>query len=226
MELKNVIILGDSLLQPILIDNTNKYAVSSAVDWHYIEQKLNIKIKNLSKMGATIKHGYLYLIDYLKANNGIHAAIIEYGGNDCDYNWPKVSIDNKVQHLPRTNVKEFENTLNIMIDILEEKGIKTILTTLPPISSPKYYDWITKKGLNKENIMLHLGDIEAISRHQEYYSNIIEKTANIRGVDLVDLRRDFLLRKDYINLMCEDGVHPNIEGEQIIVNTFLGKYAN
>lgn len=226
MEKRNVVIFGDSLLQPILIDSGNKYAVSNAVNWHNIEQKLNIKIDNLSRMGATIKHGYQDLIKYLETNGYIHAAVIEYGGNDCDYNWKRVAFDNKTKHLPRTNINEFEDTLNMMINILKERNVKTILATLPPISSLKYYDWITKNGLNKENIMLHLNDIEVISRHQEYYSNIIEKTANKQKVDLVDIRQEFLLRRDYINLMCDDGVHPNIEGEQIIVNTFLNKYAN
>lgn len=226
MNKRKVVIFGDSLLQPIFIDSENRYAVSKAVDWQFIEQKLDIKIENLSRMGATIKYGYLNLLEYLKTNNDVFAAVIEYGGNDCDYNWKKVAFDNKTAHFPKTNINEFEDTLNIMINILKENNIKTILTTLPPISSLKYYNWITSTGLNKENIMMHLGDIEIISRHQESYSNVIEKTAYKQRVDIADVRQGFLLRKDYIKLMCEDGIHPNLEGEQIIVNTFLDKYAN
>lgn len=226
MNEKKVVIFGDSILRPIIISDDKKYTVSQAVDWDFIEKKLYVKIDNRSCMGATIKRGMLHLSNYLKADNNFQVAVIGYGGNDSDFCWEKVASDKTANHLPNTVAEEFESTLNDMIDLVTENNIKPILMTLPPISSLKYYNWLINKGLNEENLMHHLNDIEVIYRHQEYYSNLIKKIAYERGVDLVDIRQNFLSRRDYINLLCQDGIHPTAEGEQLIVQTFIERYAH
>lgn len=221
---KKVVIFGDSILKPIVINESKRFVVSDAVDWKSIENNLGVVIENRSKMGATIRHGMGYLAECLKNDKSFHAAVICYGGNDSDYNWKQVSENGNVKHLPNTSLDEFEVILNNMIDSLVENNIKVILMTLQPISSIMYYNWFMRNGLNKENIMKHLGDIETIARHQELYNNIIIKTAYGRGIDIVDIRREFLDSPVYATMMCEDGIHPNALGEQLIADAFIRKY--
>ena len=159
-------------------------------------------------------------------DNNFFAAIIAYGGNDSNYDWRQVSADGSVVHLPNTELKIFETTLKKMIKMLNENKIRPILMTLPPISSIKYYEWIMRNKLNEENIMIHLGDIETIARHQELYNNIILKIAYQHNVDLVDIRKEFLDSSIYMSLMCDDGIHPNAMGGQVIVDKIIKRFSN
>ena len=221
---KKVVIFGDSILKPVVLNDNFKYVFSKEIDWENIEKELNVKLENRCRMGATIKHGVVYISEYLKTNDKFFAAVIAYGGNDTDYNWRQVSDDGASIHYPNTKLDDFEAMLNEIIDLLNEKKIRPILVTLPPISSIKYFQWIMKNGLNEENIMRHLGDIETIARHQEMYNNVVLKIAYSRKIKLVDIRKEFLDSPIYMSLMCEDGIHPNTAGGQLIVDTFIKRF--
>lgn len=57
------------------------------------------------------------------------------------------------------------------------------------------------------------------------FSYAIKDIAREQGVDLVDVRQKFLESTDFSFLMCEDGIHPNEKGEQIIVSAFLDHFS-
>ena len=221
MGARKVLVLGDSILKPILINEENRYAISKSVNWTGLEKTLNVEIENKSKMGATIRHG-LKLLNENIAMDKYFSVVIEFGGNDCSYDWAQVS-QNKDVHLPKISPEEYEQTLREMISIVRQNNAKPILTTLPPISAKRYYDWFLKE-LNQENIMHHLQDVEVIYRHQEGYSNINQTVAAETQTEIVDIRKEFLLRKDFLTLICTDGSHPNAEGEQLIIEAFIKKY--
>jgi len=111
-----------------------------------------------------------------------------------------------------------------MIDLLKKKGIQPILTTLPPIDPQRFFDWFCN-GLNKENVLKFLGSINTIYRHQETYSRAVEKIAKDTNCLLVDLRGAFLGKRRVENLLCEDGIHPNTEGQKVITQAF-SEFAN
>ena len=191
---RNVAIFGDSILRGVIIDEENgKYKFSDHIDWEFMEDKLNIKIDNNAKMGAVIGYGKKKLEKYLDTHDDMFAVLIEFGGNDCDFNWQEVANNPQYNHQPKTPLNEFKNTLIEMIDILQQKNIKPILMNLPPIHSKLYYDWIRRDIANGDNILEFLGDIEQITRHQSRYSNVIAEVANLKKVELVDVRSAFLL---------------------------------
>lgn len=221
MSLKKVVIFGDSVLKPVIINEQKRYSVSKDIDWEGIENALSIQILNRSRMGATIKHGLSDMQEFFAAGTDCFAAIIEYGGNDCDYYWEQVASDKTKIHPPKTSPEDFQAALYEMINIAKRNNVKPILMTLPPISAIKYYNWFASKGLNEENLIHHLKDVEVISRHQESYNNMIAAAATRCNVEIVDVRQSFLLSKDYMSLMCEDGIHPNENGHRLIVSAFI-----
>jgi len=226
MEKRKIVIFGDSILRGVTInEENNRYTFSKTIDWEGIEKRFDIILENYARIGATISYGYDSIVKYLESGKRCSAAIIGYGGNDCDYNWAEVAADGNIIHPPKTAPVKFEETLDKILDILINYDIKPILMTLPPIFATRYYEWFMQTGLNKENIMKHLGSIDIIYRHQEYYSNIIASVAAKRNIDIANVREKFLLRKDMISLIGKDGIHPNYEGEQIIIKTFLEKYS-
>ena len=223
-----VALFGDSILRGIVLDPNGRYIFSKHIDWKSIESKLNIILENRSRMGSSIRGGITRLKEFFTRtpDAGIGSAVVEFGGNDCDYQWEKVAEDPSIPHLANVGIADFREQLTHMIALLRHRGINVILMTLPPISSSRYFKWITRKGLSAENILAFLGgDIEQISRHQELYSHTLMRVAHEQKTQLVDVRKSFLENRRYLDLMCEDGIHPNADGEGVIAQTFLNHFA-
>ena len=68
--------------------------------------------------------------------------------------------------------------------------------------------------------MKWLGSISHISDHQASYSSAVEDLAAREQVPLVDIRSAFLKHGTILDLICEDGTHPNSKGQQIITEAF------
>jgi len=102
--------------------------------------------------------------------------------------------------------------------IKEIKGIKkeVVLMSLPPIDSERYFNKITH-NLNSNNILNWLnGKKQVISNWHERYNLEIFKLAINNDVPVIDITSKFLEHNNYAQFLCEDGVHPNEKGHQII----------
>ena len=53
------------------------------------------------------------------------------------------------------------------------------------------------------------------------YSNEIIKVAKQLNIDLVDVRQKFLMADDMESLYCQDGIHPNCDGQKLIMQAFV-----
>lgn len=220
---EKVAILGDSVTRGIIINEKKQYRPSKQLDWLSIEEKLNIQIVNFSHMGWTIARGKEKLLHILKEESDIHAMLIEYGGNDSDYDWQDVASVKSKKYTPKTSLEQFKAYLIEIIRMIQNYNIKPILMTLPPIDAKRYFDWITKTA-SSDNILYFLGDVDVIYRRQELYSNAILKIAFEEKVDLIDVREAFLKKDNFPNLLCEDGIHPNGEGQNLIIECFIEYY--
>ncbi|QWB96121.1 SGNH/GDSL hydrolase family protein [Mycoplasmatota bacterium] len=220
--MKNVAIFGDSVSKGVIYDSDLKrYRFAKGIDWQNIEQRLNIKIENHSKMGATITYGYHKLLKFLETNPNVDTILLEYGGNDCDYNWEEVAQSASKDYQPNTTIETFRNTLVKMIKLIESYHIKPIVLTLPSIHAQKYYKWIARKNINMENVLYFLGDIEHIYRHHELYNMTILEVAIQCRVEHIDIRKVFLTDGNPDAYICEDGIHPTIMAEQKIVEHII-----
>lgn len=216
----NIGLYGDSILEGIQINPVNKkYYVNNNIDVEKLSEKYSIQIKNYSSFGCTVTKGRNILTKRLETNNKYDAIVMDYGGNDCDYNWKAISENPKGNFSPNTPIELFTETYCDIIDTLKKKGILPILTTLPPLEPQNFFNWFCK-DLNRNNILIWLGEIKNIYYHQEHYSKAIEKIAEEKQVPLVDLRIDFLKSGNINELLCEDGTHPNTSGQKIIASSF------
>jgi len=219
-KIENIGIFGDSILEGIQINPVNKkYYIDNHIDTEMIMNKFSVKIKNYSSFGCTVTKGSRMLEKKLEKILDCDTVIMDYGGNDCDYNWKAISENPEGIHVPNTPLDIFHDTYCQLIDILKSKGIMPILTTLPPLEPQRFFNWFCK-DLNQENIMKWLHDVKTIYFHQESYSREIEKIALEKEVPLVDLRSAFMQSGQVGQLLCEDGTHPNTFGQKIITNSF------
>lgn len=222
---RKLAIFGDSVMRGVVYDEKKqRYVFSKAIDWKKIERVLDLKIDQHAKMGATITDGKKRLDQYLDNQPQADMVLIEYGGNDCDFNWDVVSRKKSKNHQPKTTPEVFKETLMSMVGRIRLKGIRPILMTLPTIDAKRYFNWITSNGRNADNILYFLGDIAHIYRFHELYNLAIIEVSLEMQVNLIDIRKVFLQHGRVNELICEDGIHPSIYGEKLIVNDIIKRY--
>ena len=176
-----------------------------------------IRVDNYAKFGCTISVGKNIIDKHTSKLSEYKYTALEFGGNDCDFDWAAVSERPDDLHLPKTPIAEFEELYSEVIDKVAANGSKPVLFTLPPLNAQRYFSWISK-GLNAENILHWLGDVEHIYRWHEMYNLVVVKLASIKNISIIDIRKAFLESRNYLNLYCEDGIHPNEKGHALISN--------
>jgi lysophospholipase L1-like esterase len=218
--LRKAAVFGDSIFRGIQLDpETKRYGVKNGIDFDKIGNKHLVSIDNFSMFGCTINKGNAMLQRRLEKRS-FDIVVLEYGGNDCDFNWKEIAERPYDKHVPNTPLAAFVDTYLKMIHLLKEKCIEPIVATLPPLEPQRFFDWFCK-GLNKDNILKWLGTVNTIYRFQEEYSRAIEYIAHKTDTLLVDIRGAFLKRFRIDDLLCEDGTHPNSKGQNVITETFL-----
>lgn len=221
--IRKIEIWGDSVLKGIIYDaSRNKYKrleKNTALDKM---TELGLDVKNNTKFGMTALKARNLMLAALDKGVDAEVAIIEFGGNDCDFNWAEVSENPGMEHLPNTTLDVFKKCITDMVQALRDHGIKPILMNLPPINSERYFAWISR-GLNPGAILKWLGDKELIYRHHECYSLTVMNLAKNLDCDLIDVRQPFLVKRDYVNYLCEDGIHPNEMGYKMM-NQAISEY--
>ena len=215
---KQVQIYGDSVMRGVILGEDNRYCFSRGGKIDAFMQEFPVDIQNKSSFGCTVTKGCQLLEKGLKKQEAspCDMILVEYGGNDCDFNWEEVAAAPEAEHLPKTPLSKFEGMMRGAVKAIKDKVITPLLMSLPPIDAERYIGWITKTGLSKQNIVKWLGDVHMIYRFQELYSNTIGKIARETGSFFVDVRSYFLDKHNYKHLFCADGIHPNVDGHELI----------
>lgn len=225
--IRQIAIFGDSVLKGTVFDESKgRYCTLEDNCVKMSSQRLGLEIDNHSRFGCTAPRGRNSVLKAMKNGLVCDAALIEYGGNDCDFDWTKVASAPDQPHQPHTPLKEFVIAIQDIIFSLRQKGIAPVLMNLPPIDSKRYFDWITRDGLNRSNILHWLKDVYYIYRFHEQYSIAVTNLALEQQCPLIDVRTAFLQRPDYNALLCADGIHPNQKGHQVMLSTILSYVKN
>lgn len=220
--INSILVMGDSVARGVIFNPEKKrYIFSKRGFISRLKSVLRANVHDCSKFGTTSGYGEELLKDKLTELNP-DLVLIEYGGNDCDYKWDEVAADPLAVHLPNTPLKLFEQNIMRMVDSLKKLGKIPVLMNLPPLNAASYFRWFTKNDPERaRNILTWLHDVMKIYWWQEKYSYTIEKVAHAAGTHLVNTRNAFLRQPDYRALICEDGIHPNEDGQALLERTFV-----
>ena len=224
MENLNFCIFGDSVGKGVVLSDTGRYA-SGSPDINSLTGRDDITLKNYSRFGF-VTEKTLWLIE--KCGDEIassDAVFIEVGGNDCDFDWQSISETPDEEHLCKTPPALFEKIYTELLKKAKAFGKKVFALNLPPIVAARYFKNISQRaGLCAENVLKWLGSVETIYRYQEMYSIMVEKIARAVDVALIDIRSAFLSDHHYENFICEDGIHPNSKGYELIYKSVIEQY--
>lgn len=222
----NIGVFGDSIGKGILLKpESNRYSTLK-IDLHKLigASQQRLRIENFCMMGSTITKGLSILERHMDKVKQYQSVLLEFGGNDCDYNWQQISERPDAAHECNTPIPLFLKKYSEMIEKIRARQGNPIMLTLPPLVPDKYFDWVSR-NLNKDHILAWLdGDVNAIYRWQELYNAKVTSLAAKLSVPLIDIRSAFLSKPRYQQLICEDGIHPNEAGYKLIYKTILRQY--
>lgn len=217
-----IVVFGDSISRGVIYDEgKHRHALLLENYANIVKERLHGVVFNAAKFGSTIVEGLQRLQDdVLKRKPDI--VLIEFGGNDCDFQWNEIAENPSGEYHPNTECSTFYQLLTGLVGQLTSMNIIPVLVSLPPLDPKKYFQWITKNSEKaKENILEYIGDISHIYSWHERYNAAILRVAEETKTRLIDLRSAFLQTDDYTSLICRDGIHPNKEGHRIIAEKIL-----
>lgn len=220
MQQSNVVIYGDSLMKGTVIDDSFRYRATIASRLDKLEQRFGLSFINRARFGSTSNKGKSLLEHDIA--NGLQCtyALIEFGGNDCDFQWDAVSKEPSSQHQPNTPLACFEENIRGMIAELKAAGTTPVLMTLPPIHAERYLSFVTRNGSDKSKILQWLGDVHLIYRFHELYSDTVAKIARQGNILLADIRSRFLDKHNLNELIGADGIHLSHSGHALVLEAF------
>lgn len=209
-------IIGDSVLKGTLYNSE-----TDGFTFHnYLEAIPDSE--NLSKFGCTVTKGADYIYKVLEKDSSCEYLLMNFGGNDSDYPWKEISDAPLEKHSPKTPVEIFVSTYVELLKRIKSYGIKPVITTLTPIYNIGYFNYLCKTfKCDPVQIMIWLKDISRLGDNQQRYSEIVKQIAEQEGVPLIDLRKAFMAFPDYTKLLCDDGIHPNKDGQMVILNSII-----
>lgn len=212
-------IYGDSVLKGVTLEG-DRYVVDRTCEEEF-SAKRSFAVRNLCRFGATIEKGISLISRDLMLHGAPEGcAVVEFGGNDCDFAWEEIAAAPQAEHRCKTPPEQFRKLYREALELLRQAGAKPVAAVPIPIDPDRYFRWFCRNGLSGERILQWLGDVNSIYRWEEWYSVMVRETARELSVPLVDLRSAFLGRRRMDGLLCEDGIHPTHEGRRVIFEAF------
>lgn len=217
---RTVAVWGDSLARGVIWNEQRKrHTVSLRTAADVVGEQLGVHVINRARFGFTAPRGLAMLTKDLETGFSCESAMIEFGGNDCNFDWAAISENPEVRHDPATMPEAFADALSRMVDRLKGVRIRPLLMTLPPIDAERYFRYLVGDRLNPANILKWLGDVQQIYRFQEMYSSLIEQVARVKDCTLLHVRRECLRNHRMSGFLCADGLHLNEAGQCFVGET-------
>lgn len=214
-----VTVYGDSILRGVRFQD-GRYLIDRSWE-ERLARGFGLDITNRSRFGNTIGKAMPRIEkDSAAPCVGETYAILELGGNDCDFDWAAISEAPEAEHVCKTPPETFVTAYRRAIDLLRRSGRRVILATLPPVCSERYLRFLCRDGLNRDNIVRWLGDVDHIYRWQASYSGMVDQLAREAQTPVIDLRGAFLRDARCPEaLLGDDGIHPSVQGQGLIFDT-------
>lgn len=224
--LKNACLFGDSIAKGVVFDDlAGKYTLIKNNFAALAADALGVLVNNKARFGCTIGKGREVISKMIASSpdeKPFDHAFLEFGGNDCDFNWREISLDPAGEHLPKTPLPEFLAVYEQIVRDLQANNMTPVIMTLPPLVAEDYFKWFTKDIPEQNNILDWLGgDTAAIYYWHERYNSAVWEVASKTNSPVIDIRKAFLEQKNYKRFICTDGIHLNQDGHNLVYHSIL-----
>lgn len=214
---------GDSILKGAVTGTDSGHLFDIIEDSSLVlaSKALGFDLNNQSVFGSIVSKTQRRLNRDIEKGIFSDLAIIESGGNDCDYDWTQVSLSPDEKHLPRTTLEDFIQKISEMVDVCRKNKITPLIMTMPPLVRDRWYNHILH-GQDENAVLKILNDNpDRLYQNHELYNISLVEYAFKNSVQIVDMRKEMLLSENYRNLMCLDGIHPNEKGYKFMSEIWI-----
>ena len=223
-----LVALGDSIMKGVLLRSQGERCHYSLADKSIVErcaERLGGECVNLGKMGCTIEVSERILDKRIDKLAGAEYVLLECGGNDSDYNWQSIAQNPDGEHFPNTPLERYISAYERVINKIKQIGAKPLVLSLPPMDAERYFAFFSA-GWTQElrNNVLHWlgGSTNTIMSGHELYNLATMQVAQRTGAQWIDITTAFLQDRNYRAFLCEDGIHPNEQGQRKMAEAVLG----
>lgn len=228
MNMIKIAALGDSLTKGVVLTEKNRYSLLEHSFIDIIGNELDLYIENYGKFGSTVDFGSHVIERHSDTISSADYTFLEYGGNDCDFDWMRIADNPSSEHHPKTILESFREKFLQLIQKIRELGSRPVIISLPPIDSVAYFSFFSRfmNEEQKKNVVNWLGgDINIIERWHESYNRTLFEIAETSKVQIIDITTPFQNYRGSLKaLYCPDGIHPNAEGHRLIADSISNSY--
>lgn len=211
--MKQLMIFGDSIVKGVTYYDAG-YHLCKEHNFDALTRQ-GISVSNFAKMGACTDTGLKIAEKRLAPCGPDTTILLAFGGNDCDFDWQAISENPEGTFLPKTPEPQFVENYRRLIALAQKTGARVAMLSLVPLESHRFMQHVSA-GRSFDNILRWLGDIDRISRWQEYYNDMVCQLARSLGCQLIDLRAEFLKSPSFLSLISDDGIHPTQQGHDLV----------
>ena len=207
-----IVVFGDSILKGVItIPNSGKLFDTTENDSLSLAQKeLGFELDNRSIYGNITSKGLIKLQKFFEKGGEADFCIIEFGSNDCDYDWGTL-----VQKVP---LAEYLDNLAAMVKLCREHKVTPLMMGLIPYVCDDWYQTIIK-GQNEAAILDFLGgSSETLGKNQLIYKDAQADFVQKNNVQFLD---PWTIFEGHKELMCYDGIHPNEKGYELLSKAWI-----
>lgn len=225
---KIICTFGDSIMKGVVsseknIDGKPLYRVSDNNFINRLGRQFGISVKNFACFGSTTTQGVKHIDRHKEDVAEADCIMLEYGGNDCDYNWKEVSENPYVTHIPKNPVDIFVSQYSALIQKIRSNNGNPVIMSMPLIDPDRFFEYLSA-GLNRDNILAWLGGRTMhLYQWHEMYNVELFKMARRLQVPIIDITTPFLEFRNYSDFLCDDGIHPNEKGHALIAEAVKAK---
>lgn len=221
-EINRISVYGDSILKGAVTGtgSGNLFDVLEENGLSIAAKTLQFELNNQSVFGNIVTKGIRKLRREIDRGVISDLAIIESGGNDCDYDWNIVCESPTEFHNPRVPLDDFIKTIDEMVGICRQNKITPLLMTMPPLVEDWWFEHLCK-NFNEQGVRDFTKNMPSVLyQNHEIYNFAILKYCRENNVQFVDMRFEILKTGHYRNFMCRDGIHPNYEGHKFMAQVW------
>ena len=143
-------VFGDSVLRGVIFDekaggyrmHRGRFADAMA--------RFHLDVQNNSRFGFTVDRGSELIRETVTKENHPEFVFLEYGSNDCNFDWEKVAEEPDSEHEPVMPAERFTKLYSELVDYVFDCGSMPVVVLPPPIDSEKFLSWVCRKGLSRK----------------------------------------------------------------------------
>lgn len=207
-----LVVFGDSILKGVItIPNSDKlFNVTENDSLSLAQKELGFELDNRSIYGNITSKGLVKLQKFFEKGGEADFCIIEFGSNDCDYDWGTL-----VQKVP---LAEYLENLSAMVKLCRDNKVTPLMMGLIPYVCDDWFKTIIK-GQDQAAILNFLGGTaETLGKNQLIYKNAQADFVQKNKVQFLD---PWTIFEGHKELMCFDGIHPNEKGYKLLSQAWI-----